>query len=426
MADMKGSANRTVSIQVNVTLQPSSSGEKAPQSVAYAFTSTGRFLTKAAIGNEGSTVLSIPTVASARDVRIVAGPEVSGEQAPALSDLTRRGASEQFVRIQPGDKISPVLFEIPPEIWRCWIRFCFVQGTLLKRVITGGLPVDLPVCGAEVQIWEVEPIEILLPKLPISVIEKLRQIVINPALAQTAVPVNPNPPDPAPFSGIAALSARAELAPPVPTLTAVPAASPEFTSLQILAQTTNAESFRQLLVSYIPIVRYWLCELIPLFVTKTLVGTTTTDRCGHFGDFLLLSCFASNPNLYFTASVRFIDLSISIYAPTPVACYTYWGYQCGTDVTLYTNNVFAPCCSPCASVNAAENYVLFRAIGGVALSSIYGASPLLPLAEADHGDLADTETPRRAATQAAIDALRQRFGEGAIIRGRGWSRQAPT
>jgi DNA polymerase-4 len=56
----------------------------------------------------------------------------------------------------------------------------------------------------------------------------------------------------------------------------------------------------------------------------------------------------------------------------------------------------------------------FRLIG-------IGASPLLPLADADHGDLADTETPRRAATQAAIDALRQRFGDAAIARGRGWA-----
>jgi len=57
----------------------------------------------------------------------------------------------------------------------------------------------------------------------------------------------------------------------------------------------------------------------------------------------------------------------------------------------------------------------FRLIG-------IGASPLLPVADADHGDLADLETPRRAAAQAAIDALRQRFGAGVISRGRGWER----
>lgn len=54
----------------------------------------------------------------------------------------------------------------------------------------------------------------------------------------------------------------------------------------------------------------------------------------------------------------------------------------------------------------------FRLIG-------IGANPLADRAEADHGDLADTQTPRRAAVQAAIDALRGKFGEAAIARGRG-------
>ena len=377
---MANTPRATVAIHVSVALQKSTSHEAVPAAVAYAFSSTGRYLGRAAVDGEGATVLNVPATAAAFDVRVVAGPELGVGEAPALSDLTRRGASEQVVRISRDSKLAPVMFHIPSEIWRCWIRICFVQGSLLKRIVTGGLPVDLPVCGAEVQIWEVEPIEIILPRLPISVIERLRQIVVDPALAHTLVPPNPNPPDPAPSIAAAALSSRLQLAAAVPTIGAVPTASAEFASLQIVAQTSNAEAFRQALVSYLPIVRSWLCELIPLFVTKRLVGTTTTDRCGHFEDRLFLSCYASNPNLYFTASTRFIDFDISIYAPTPIACHTWWGYECGTDVTLFTDNFFAPGCSPCAGVNAAQNYVLFRAIGGVSLSSIYGASPLLPAA----------------------------------------------
>ncbi|WP_026439237.1 DNA polymerase IV [Acidocella facilis] len=53
----------------------------------------------------------------------------------------------------------------------------------------------------------------------------------------------------------------------------------------------------------------------------------------------------------------------------------------------------------------------FRLIG-------IGASPLAPAAQADLGDLADTSTPRRRARQDAIDALRLRFGEQAVQRGR--------
>jgi DNA polymerase IV len=47
-----------------------------------------------------------------------------------------------------------------------------------------------------------------------------------------------------------------------------------------------------------------------------------------------------------------------------------------------------------------------------------GANPLMPAADADRGDLADVISPRRAAAQAAIDALRGRFGAAAIARGR--------
>ena len=53
----------------------------------------------------------------------------------------------------------------------------------------------------------------------------------------------------------------------------------------------------------------------------------------------------------------------------------------------------------------------FRLIG-------IGASPLAAREAADHGDLADTATPRLAAAQAAIDALRDRFGDKAVIKGR--------
>jgi DNA polymerase-4 len=53
----------------------------------------------------------------------------------------------------------------------------------------------------------------------------------------------------------------------------------------------------------------------------------------------------------------------------------------------------------------------FRLIG-------IGANPLVAGSTADLGDLADPTTPRRAAAQAAIDALRGRFGDAAITRGR--------
>ena len=64
--------------------------------------------------------------------------------------------------------------------------------------------------------------------------------------------------------------------------------------------------------------------------------------------------------------------------------------------------------------------LLVREATGTAFRLIgIGAAGLAPLADADLGDLADTETPRRAAAQAAIDALRLRYGDLVIAKGRG-------
>jgi DNA polymerase IV len=67
----------------------------------------------------------------------------------------------------------------------------------------------------------------------------------------------------------------------------------------------------------------------------------------------------------------------------------------------------------------AARELLAREATGTAFRLIgIGANPLAPRDQADHGDLADTETPRLAAAQAAIDVLRDRFGETSVIKGR--------
>ena len=69
---------------------------------------------------------------------------------------------------------------------------------------------------------------------------------------------------------------------------------------------------------------------------------------------------------------------------------------------------------------AAGRALLMREADGTPFRLIgLGANPLAPGAEADRADLADPETPRRVARQRAVDALRGRFGEGVIGRGRG-------
>jgi DNA polymerase IV len=70
---------------------------------------------------------------------------------------------------------------------------------------------------------------------------------------------------------------------------------------------------------------------------------------------------------------------------------------------------------------SAARDLLMREATGIAFRLIgIGASALVSRDQADHGDLADAATPRLAAAQAAIDALRERYGATAIGRGRGF------
>ncbi|MFT8245650.1 DNA polymerase IV [Roseomonas sp. BN140053] len=72
---------------------------------------------------------------------------------------------------------------------------------------------------------------------------------------------------------------------------------------------------------------------------------------------------------------------------------------------------------------AAARSLLAREADGTAFRLIgVGAQPLQPLAEADRGDLADPDAPRRAARWAAMEKLRARFGEAAVRPGRSLGR----
>ena len=69
---------------------------------------------------------------------------------------------------------------------------------------------------------------------------------------------------------------------------------------------------------------------------------------------------------------------------------------------------------------AAARPMLAKEADGTAFRLIgIGAQPLAPAADADLGDLADPEAPKRAARWAAMERLRAKFGEGAVMRGRG-------
>ncbi|MBK6960128.1 MAG: hypothetical protein IPH23_02415 [Gammaproteobacteria bacterium] len=85
------------------------------------------------------TQLNLEAPAAVARLRVVAGPRVDDRQAD-LGDLLRRGAQEQFLRVDPGSLRHELPFVIYPDIWRCWLRSaCVVRGNLYKRVLIGGI-----------------------------------------------------------------------------------------------------------------------------------------------------------------------------------------------------------------------------------------------------------------------------------------------
>lgn len=362
---MVSNQEQTIRLEVKANLLNFDRTATTAQPVAYAFSSGGHLLTSQPIDEQGLASLAIASAKDARAVRVMVGPAIDQKEIQ-ISDLLRRGAEEVRVRIDPEQMRSGVDFTILPEQWRCWLLgLCSVQGTLLKRAERDGSYLDFPVCNATIEIYEVDPLHWIIPRLPDFEIERLRDVIINPPI-----------PDPPPFREVF------ESIPSLATISSTrsdvvqPNLSIQQTNLQLVARTANTLQLRQTLLENLALIRPF-CYLFPRWVTKRLIGRATTDNCGHFRSFFFRGCNnPDTPDLYFIAKQRVFPFlpPITIYAPTPVSCHTYWNYACGTEVTLYTNSPLAITCNPCPPVIAPKGWVLFAAIGNHPLSRIYGTS----------------------------------------------------
>lgn len=378
----------TLAVHVDVLEDSRDDGReplKRPTPTAYAYSAGGKLLASKAADHRGDVALAIPVGREDTAVRLLVGPAIAQAD---LAELQRRGALEQHLRLSLKEPKPSVAVTIDPGIWRCWILGrCLVQGTLLKRVTSGGIPLDLPVCNASVDIWEVEPWPILVPKLPPWLIAWLRRMV--------AGPVTPGPGDPverltaqiaprlAPLAGSdpVAIDVRRAMRPELVAsastgerMLAEVRAAAETTELKTMAEIGSDLQFREALAKHGSLILPLICWFYPLFVTKQKVATATTDSCGHFRTVFFRGCpVVGATHLYFTARQRLFGwFDVSIYAPTPVACHTWWNYVCGTPVTLVTESPWAITCSPCQPVIAGGNWVLFTAIGNTSLAAIRG------------------------------------------------------
>lgn len=391
-----------VRIQVHSEVLDLEGEEEGPPLAAYAFASSGKLLARNDLESGKTAVLALPASHEPDRVRFLVGPRLATEGSQLLADLIRIGASEKNLHpAQVGDRIT---MPVERSQWACWLRFCRVRGTLTKPVSFGTTTMKLPVCGAEVEVYEVDPVPVIVARIPDHLLERLREVVIRP---------NPDPgplvagviPDNAPGL-IEALAARVDdgeqvddasevsrpsegaatkafrfagteqrLVSRVEAVQALEALSDE--PALVRAAKASTASFRDALAIHPLVVRSLLCFLWPRAVNTQLVATTTTDECGRFRAVFYRGCTTDVPDLYFKAYRQIAFWRFPIYAPTPISCWTFWDYPCGTEVHLSTTSPFAQTCPPCPPVIAPDHWVLAMAVGNTSLASVRGASASL-------------------------------------------------
>jgi len=418
--------------------------DQVPALIAYAFSQSGRLLERTEL-KDGKAEIPTHSTKEPEAIRVLIGPAIDRkDEGDVLSTLVRLRAAERLIR---PDQIANVLrFPIDRRLWECWLRSCVVRGTLLERMPTGGLQVDLPVCNAEIEVYEVDPVLVIFPKIPDLVLERIRNLIRKPwppppppdrfhgGIKFPPVPPGPGL-DPAQFLGVASSVRRASTMSAMQRQTAGVLLPDEVRSIvedvrrgeagearaageeQLAAgnqvqdrlfnfksgEATEAEpaevtaslralseipeiksaaslslsAFKTSLLARPDLLRLLFCWVWPPAVNMQLVATASTDDCGHFRTSFYRGCSSDTPDLYFRAYRRIGFFRFPIYAPLPIACYTWWDYSCGSEVTLITTSPFAFTCAPCKPVIAPPHWVLAMAVGNTSLAAVRGTSVTL-------------------------------------------------
>ena len=417
--------NKTpISIVVSLKVLDEAKPEDIQKGIAYAFSKGGTFLAKANLTPKGTAQLTVnlPISETAQSIRVIVGPDLPKKQ--TVTELLRLGGEQVYVQIPPKTRQQTAVLQVFSKQILCWLlSSCIVRGTVLKKVVSGGITLDLPVCGATVEVYEVDPVYLLIPKLPIEIIEHIREFITKPQppwppireIIQKQPSIGPLPPQPLVIGSNKikenSISNALESQSLMQKSCCVNASASEgntnlqenptdkdLATLRVLAQTTNTEQFRQALINYSEITKSIMCMFPFATAHMDLVATATTAECGKFKAIFFQGCHNTDkPDLYFKVKQKILPPfpPIYIYAPTPVLCNTFWNYQCGTqEVTLNVTHPLARTSAPCQPIDAPLNWVLFMAIGNHPLSKIRGTSVALSASTtiANLG-LTDTDAP---------------------------------
>lgn len=311
--------------------------------IALAFSKQGQLLARAR--PDGGKLHFDLKPEQLRYARVFVFPEPpGGVEGVTLAAAERLQAYEPAMRLGPDNELD--VSRIPDSLVRRWLwQRCCARGRVTKRFHIDGVWQDMPVCNAIVHICEVDPIRIVLPRIPDWVVERLRDVLLERIPIPIPDPI-PDPfPVPPPFRELTPVPPR-----PVPALNRIQPlgglqpeiarqAAPRIDLPQdIRLELGNAGTARarNLLIEHIGVFRPYLCLwpwFWPWLYRCDEITTVRTDFNGRFEACFWRQIFEEKADLYFWVEYEIDGVPTTVYHPS-IPCNTYWDYACGEEVHI--------------------------------------------------------------------------------------------
>jgi len=337
--------------KLEIPVKLAGDGDGSPEMAAYLYDRQGQVVEHSPIVKNK---IALQSDRPLNGLRLAIGPAFSPQQRinpPSLESLKQMNAF--FVRPQIDLENIPERLQLPPGFWENWLlKFCTVQGRVVKPYDQeDGTEEIWPVCRARVHICEVDPIRLILPRLPDREIFRLRDELLDistkswpPELPEVPdIPVPPGPgPDPVPLFGnkIDPQITAENLfhGPKIVQPKAIKQSQDALLSpdIKFALGSHSATALKQTFLQNPHILRPWLCFwpwLDNWFYRCDELQVVETDDEGKFSTFIWYPQLGDIPDLYFWVEY-FIDGEwTTVYRPS-IRCNTWWDYKCGTEVVL--------------------------------------------------------------------------------------------
>jgi hypothetical protein len=360
--------------------------DKPLEQFAYAFNRNRELVEKVPVKEDSFTLKSFDEK-NFNDLQLIIAPEFTERKIIQPKDILKHGYEPQLP--QRWDK-NIELLPIPEQIWRHWFPcFCRVRGKVMNTHCSPATPVY----KARVHVCEVDPIFLVLQKLPDLEIIKIRDwIYQHMAIPEKWKGIYFPPritPDPPPFEKFGktdkliqppfirtqfkalsnnliadgtepSISVSASLTNAKDVLR--PIRSLQLNAEEVLPSlnrdyffSSNSALVRDYLTANYKIIFWPLCRWLSWLYTCAEVAVIETDIQGVFDRYFRYPC-NDQPDLYFWVEYCINGVWTTVYSPW-IGCSTRWDYVCGTNVTINISDPRVPCTVPQPNIGNKDVFV---------------------------------------------------------------------